>query len=239
MSSVGSNQTYFGQQKETIIADSKMLRVLNPDDLDNLILQSRIAEAKCEEVIWREGIDVDFVGAVGLGFVKMAHPAIKGHAYILDIFGPGQVFGLTSVVTGIDCPKSAVALSNVTFVKIPKRLILQLYEASDQLKHQMVLNLTGRMRQGTELLDMLPNGHADQKIAAVLLVLAKNHAVDTSLGRKIEIPLTRRLIATMAGTTVESAIRVLSRWQKKKTVRTDSRHITILDEPALRELLYD
>ena len=58
MSSVGPNPTYFGQQKETIIAGSKMLRVLDPDDLDNLILQSRIAEAKREEVIWREGCDV-------------------------------------------------------------------------------------------------------------------------------------------------------------------------------------
>ena len=236
---MASNPTKHGSEKETIIAGSEMLRVLRPQDLEDLTLQSRIAGAKREEVIWRYGADVDFVGVIGSGFVKMAHPAVKGHAYILDIFGPGQVFGLTSVVTGIGCLKSAVALTDVTFAKIPKRTIHRLYETCDQLKHQVVLRLSYRMRLGSELLDTLSNGHVNQKIAAVLLVLAKNYAVHDSIGLRIEIPLTRRLISTMAGTTVESAIRIIGQWQKKGIVRTDSKHVTILDEPALTELLYD
>lgn len=226
-------------QKKTIISGSEMLRVLSPDDFDKLMLESRIATAKAKEVIWQQDTDVDFVGVVGYGFVKMAHPAVKGHAYILDIFGPGQLFGLTSVVTGIDCQKSAVALTHTSFVKIPKKLIFEHYKKYQEFKHQVVMGLSYRMRLGSELLDTLSNGHVDQKIAAVLLVLAKNYAVHDPVGLRIELPLTRKLISTMAGTTAESAIRVISHWQKSGILRTDAHHITILDEPALREVFYD
>lgn len=236
---MASNGPEVGHHKESIIASSKMLRVLGAQNLEDLTFHSRIATAKRDDLIWKYGSDVNFVGVLGEGFVKMAHPAIKGHAYILDLFGPGQVFGLTSVVTGVDCPKSAIALNDVTFVKIPKQIIHQLYEACDQFKHQIVLRLSERMRLGSELLDTLSNGHADQKIAAVLLVLFKNYAVDGPVGPQIEIPLTRKLISSMAGTTVESAIRVLSRWQKAGVVRTDDRHVTILDESALIDVMFN
>jgi len=46
-----------------------------------------------------------------------------------------------------------------------------------------------------------------------------------------------RIQSEMAGTTVETTIRVMSRWQKQGVIRTDSRVIKILDEDLLARAL--
>ena len=74
-------------------------------------------------------------------------------------------------------------------------------------------------------------------IAQILFILAGSYGRSTSDGLTIEVPLTRSDISEMAGTTTETTIRVMSRWQKQGLVTTDKHVVTIRDEVALNRLL--
>lgn len=69
----------------------------------------------------------------------------------------------------------------------------------------------------------------DARIAAVLVQLTE--AFGTT------IPLTRREVAQLAGTTVETAIRVTTRWQREGLVRLGRGRIVVLNIASLSHRL--
>ncbi len=80
-------------------------------------------------------------------------------------------------------------------------------------------------------------GRMEQRLAAVLLILMDSYGQPQKLGTRIVVPLTRQDLAEMAGTTVETAIRIMSKMQKEGIVKTDRQMITVLDPASLSELL--
>jgi hypothetical protein len=59
----------------------------------------------------------------------------------------------------------------------------------------------------------------EARLAATLLRLADREGVRTKDGRELPFHLTRQSLADMSGTTVETAIRVVSRWLRDEVVK--------------------
>jgi len=79
----------------------------------------------------------------------------------------------------------------------------------------------------------------ENRIAYVLLTLAERAGQPEAGGFRITIPLSREDIARMAGTTLETAIRILSRWTRAGWIRTErGGYIWIRDLDTLRELAH-
>ena len=55
----------------------------------------------------------------------------------------------------------------------------------------------------------------------------------TTDGVFIPLALSRQEIADMIGTTIETSIRIMSRWGKENVVRTDKNGFTVVDRAAL------
>ena len=86
----------------------------------------------------------------------------------------------------------------------------------------------------------LSSGKVEQRIAAVLLMLGESYGKVGKLGGiRLTVPLTRQDVAEMAGTTVETCIRIMSKWQKAGVVTTDHQVITVRSPDALATTLSD
>lgn len=83
----------------------------------------------------------------------------------------------------------------------------------------------------------MTSGRVDERIAAILFLLAESYGERCPEGTRLQVPLTRQEISEMAGTTVESTIRVLSRWQKEGLVSTDRQYITLRDTHRMSQVL--
>jgi CRP/FNR family transcriptional regulator len=55
-------------------------------------------------------------------------------------------------------------------------------------------------------------------------------------GTFIPLTLSRQEIADMIGTTIETSIRIMSRWGKDNLVRTEKDGFVVLDRPALEAI---
>lgn len=206
---------------------------LSHEDLQTVSEGSFSAYVERGEPIWLAGSDSHFGIAVGTGFIKMTRSSPQGVEIAVELLGPGQVAGLLTAVEGRSYPLSAIAVTNCRYVKIPAPLFLSVYKDSLGLKEQIVRTLGPRLRRAHDMMSRMSTGRVEGRIAAVLLILAGSYGVDVPEGEEIGVPLTRQDLAEMAGTTTETAIRVMSRWQRSGIVSTSQQRITIRDADAL------
>lgn len=185
------------------------------------------------ETIWTVGSEVDFFGLVASGFVKMSRPGPNYQEITTEIMGPGHVFGLLGTLDGTGCPQTARAINDVWYLRIPKSSILPVTESNVVLKDDLLRRTSFRLRASFDVLASLSLGSVPQRVAAILLVLSRSFGHETEEGLALDVPLTRQEIAELAGTTVESTIRVMSEWQKRGWIATHSRHVVIRDLDAV------
>lgn len=221
----------------SILRSSTLLNSLSEEDRQNLVEVCHTAFAERGESIWTNGAEVDFVGLVGTGFVKMVKCTSSGTELTHELMGPGQMFGLLGALEGRGCPLGARAVTHVWYLKIPFREFKPIYERTLALRDHVVRRATLRLRQAQDQLARVSTGTVESRIAGVLTMLAESYGRPTEFGTLIDVPLTRQDIAEMAGTTVESTIRVVSKWQKCGYVSTKSRLLTLLDESAIERLV--
>lgn len=221
----------------SVLRSSTLFNSLGSSEIDELARVSHMAYAERGETIWLHGREVDFYGLAGTGFIKMVRSLETGQEVTTEIIGPGQIFGLLGTIEGTGCPLSARAVCNTWYLKVPKGAFMPIYESSVTLKAHLLRRTTQRFRQTMDLMAKMSTGRVEEKIAVILLLLAQSYGDETSRGVTLQVPLTRQDISEMAGTTVESTIRVMSRWQKEGLIASDHKFVTLLDVQGLEDVL--
>ena len=222
-----------------VIASCSALNPLSDDERDRLADSCFLAYAERGEPVWLAGAPIQFAAVVGTGFVKMTRSTPQGNEVAVELLGPGQCLGLMAVLEGRNYPLNAVAVTDCWYLKVPSRAFLDLYQSNPLLRDTMFRSLAPRLRRAHEMMARMSSDKVDQRIAAVLLLLMDSYGRESDDGLTLSVPLTRQDLSEMAGTTVESAIRVMSRWQKDGSVTTDRQWITVREPAVLESLLSD
>jgi CRP/FNR family transcriptional regulator len=88
-----------------------------------------------------------------------------------------------------------------------------------------------------EVLKSIASGKVEERIAKLLIELGDKIGKETDEGYLvIEAPITRQDIAEMTGTTVETAIRIMSKWKKEGRIEAQRGKIVLKDLDYLEEL---
>ncbi|MCC6686331.1 MAG: Crp/Fnr family transcriptional regulator [Fimbriimonadaceae bacterium] len=222
---------------KAVLESCSVLNALTPEERSTILEQGFMAYADRGEVIWLAGAPSQNLAVVGTGFVKMTRHTPHGTEVALELLGPGQCFGLLVAIEGREYPLSAVAVTKTWYLKIPTRSFLEIYNSSSNLRDHILRTLGPRLRRAQDMMARMSMGRMEQRLAAVLLILMDSYGQPQKLGTRIVVPLTRQDLAEMAGTTVETAIRIMSKMQKEGIVKTDRQMITVLDPASLSELL--
>lgn len=211
-----------------------LLSALRKDDRAALAPLCRLRGYEKGETIFHEGDPAGLIHFLVLGRAKIVKAA-GGRDVILEILGPGEPVGAVAVFERKPFPASAVTLEGSSILSIPEREFFALLEKRPEMLRHLLAGLTYRlMMVNKRLADM--TGSAEYRAARLFLTLGDR--VGTPQGGGVFVPLTlsRQEIADLIGTTLETAIRLMSRWQKDAIVLTDKNGFTIPDVKALREL---
>lgn len=155
---------------------------------------------------------------VVLGRVKVVKSA-PGRDLILGLFGSGEPVGMVAVFEGKPYPATAIALEPSTVIHVPAHDFFSALGPHSGIIRRLIQGLMVRQMELTKRLADL-TGHVDARIARLFLTLADKAGRPEGTGVFIRIALTRQEIADLAATTVETAIRVMSRWGKDGLVET-------------------
>ena len=187
------------------------------------------------EVIFREGDPSDVFFTVASGRVKIVKALPNGREVLLETFGPGDPFGAVAAYDGRPFPASAVAIEPTAALLLPRREFFALLEQHPTLVRGLLSGLTQRLVELTARLGELSGGRVETRLARLLLKLADTSGRAERGGIFIPLALSRQELADMTGTTIESCIRVMSRWAKQEVVRTERDGFIVVDRDALEE----
>jgi CRP/FNR family transcriptional regulator len=223
-------------EMEEAIRRTSMFRRLSQDDRSHLGGVSRLKIYAKGERIFGEGDPSDFFSVVVSGRVKIVKMTPAGKDVILELFGTGDPFGAVAAYEGRPFPASAVALEETVCLLTPRREFFALLEQHPSLVRGLMLGLTQRLVELTNRLTELSGGRVEARVARLFLKLAENMGRPAPEGIAIPMVLSRQELADLTGTTIETCIRIMSRWGKDDIVRTERDGFVLVDKDALEEL---
>ena len=180
-----------------------------------------------EFVLW-EGDGPDWFYMVAEGRVKVLKHSSLGKEFIIAFFGPGEMFGEVAVFENKPYPASVQTVAETKVLGIRRQDFLSFLAHRPEVALRVINVLGGRLRDAQGRLRDIAGERVEQRLARTLLMLS------SKLGPTI--PFTRQEIADMAGTTTETAIRVMSRLKDGGIIRSLRGKTIIIDETKLRLL---
>jgi len=202
------------------LEDSEIFGSLPRSVLDELRPHFKGAQVVKGEYLFFEGDESDRIYLCPKGRIKVVRHSTEGKEVLIEVVPEGRPFALLSGVQRNPLSASAVAMEDCALLSIDRERFLALLEERPELSMSVIQDLASRLREARDRIRSLALERVEQRIARILLTLAE------SLGRRAEgrivldLALTRQDIASMVGTTVESAIRTMSRFQKESILRT-------------------
>jgi CRP-like cAMP-binding protein len=205
-------------------------------EVEALVAAAREDLYRAREYIFMESDPARWLCVVMSGRVKILRHSRAGKDVVLELLGPGEVFGGVAVIERRPYPSAAQALEPTTVLKIPAEAVIATAERHPALVKEMALMIGRRLRAAHDSVKSLSVDPVEARMAAALLRLAERDGARTKAGLALPFHLTRQSLADMTGTTVETAIRVMSRWLKDGLVVDAGGRLVIADGAALGEI---
>jgi CRP/FNR family transcriptional regulator len=185
------------------------------------------------ELIFSEGDPSDAFIVIVDGRVKVFKSTPAGKEIILEIFGAGDPLGAVAVYEGVPFMASAQTIEPSRILRIEKPAFFQLLEQDPQMVRGLLSGLTLRLAELTRRLADLSGARVEVRFARLFLKLCDQIGRTERGGVFVPMPLSRQELADLTGTTIETAIRIMSRWQKEDLVHTEKDGFVVIDRDAL------
>jgi CRP/FNR family transcriptional regulator, nitrogen oxide reductase regulator len=221
------------ENMEDVLRKSTLFRRLGPEDRKRLAAVATVKAFDKGAALFSEGDGSDLLYTVLAGRVKVFKTTPRGTDVILELFGPGDPVGAVAVYESRSYPASAVALEPTTCVVIPRQAFFSLLETYPSMVRGLLVGLTHRLVELTNRLTELSGGRVEGRLARFFLKLAQDIGQSRPEGTFIALTLSRQELADMIGTTIETSIRIMSRWGKDDIVRTEKEGFVVVDRAAL------
>ena len=221
---------------EELLRTTPIFSRLSPADRKTVAEVSRVQEFAKGETIFEQDSPSDAFYAISSGRVKIFKLMPNGKDVILEVFGPGDPLGAVAAYMDFPFPASASALEDTTCVIIPRAAFFRLLEAQPSLVRGLLLGLTFRLVELTNRLAELTGGRIEPRFARLFLKLASEMGRPERGGTYIPLTLSRQELADLTGTTIETCIRIMSRWNKDDVVRTEKDGFVVLERGELEKI---
>ena len=209
---------------------------LSPADRQAIAQVARVHAFARGDMIFEQDSPADAIYAIASGRVKIFKMMPNGKDVILEVFGPGDPLGAVAVYMDRPFPASAAAIEDTTCVIIPRAAFYRLLETQPSLVRGLLLGFTTRLVELTNRLAELTSGRIEPRFARLFLKLASQMGRPERGGTFVPLALSRQELADMTGTTIETCIRIMSRWNKDHVVRTEKDGFVVLDRDELERL---
>jgi CRP/FNR family transcriptional regulator len=215
-----------GEGPEIQLEEAEFFRALPKDRLERIRPLLVMKRFERQTVLFFAGSPADYLWVVQTGEVRLYKSSTDGRLATLETLHPGQAFGAISALGQDEYPASTEAMADGSAWCLPRDLVVKLLREEPQLAVEVLQIVSGRLHQAHERLRSFAHDRAPARLAAALLGAARDG----------EARVTRRALAETAGTTVETAIRVLRRFEQEGLIQGAVGRMAVLDAEELRRM---
>jgi CRP-like cAMP-binding protein len=207
------------------IGGNDVLSKLRASSKQKLVAGATFQELDKDAMICHQNSPAVRFWLVACGEVKLLRYTSKGSTLAIDIVLPGQIFGAVFCERNPVYPSSAATTKRTELFSFARKNLMDELEYNSPVQRMLLSDTCRRLSQAQQMRALWLE-EAPIRIAHLLLYL---HA---KFGRAI--PQTRATLAELAGTSVETAIRLTNILARRGILATRRGQIEILSLPGLR-----
>ena len=170
------------------------------------------------------------------GYVRVVRVTPTGEQVTALHIPPGQLLGIAKAIGRVTYPATAIAATESIALSWPNRLWDVFVSEYDGFASETYKVVGDRMGEIHNRVVEMATQQVEQRIANALLRLTNQTGRKVTDGIEIDFPITRRDLSELTATTLHTASRILSAWEKQGLVRSERKRITVCDPHALVEL---
>ncbi len=190
-----------------------------------------------DEFIFRQGDSAEWFHILKEGTVKCVKSSPEGREVTLKVLLPGDLFCCeASAFTGSSHPGCAQVMENAKVIKISRKVLFEIIQRNPEAAIQIISYLGDRLREVQDSAKAFALDSAEQRLASLLVNLARKAGICEPEGLRLNVRLTRQDFADMAGLTLETTSRILSRFKKEHLLIGTARRLVVSDLAGLKAL---
>jgi CRP-like cAMP-binding protein len=208
---------------------------LPQEEFAALATQCRSDVFKAGENIFYQDDPCERLWLIYKGQIKIIRHDENGREVVPEILSNGEAFGGATIFFTHQ-PATAQALTDVETISFPSSLYADFLLEHPEIALNFIRMLGARL-QTLMVVSMLTGERVERRLAHILIKLAERTGRPDREGTLITIPLSRQDLADMSGTTIETAIRIMSRFRSEGLVKTRrGGYVVLLDCERLRQI---
>jgi CRP/FNR family cyclic AMP-dependent transcriptional regulator len=217
--------------KSSVLRQHPAFRDLDASALDQLCRYAKYTKFKRGAEVFSKGDPGTSLFAVVSGAVRMSTASAEGRVALLNLIGPGEIFGEMAVLDGGTRSTDAIANSNCELLIIDRRDFLPFLRSQPDLAMKFIELLCARLRWTSEHVEQMILNNLPARLAHTIVRLAARNQPETA---SFGIEMTQQRVSEMAGMSRESVNKLLSVWAADKWVRLEHGTLTVLNIEAIR-----
>ena len=209
--------------ENNIRSNRSLSELLTSQEMSKLLEYSTKIEYVKRDRIIKQGSMVTEVALIQSGLVKVTREMRKGKSIILRIAQPGSFVGVSSVVSNDRYDYSVIALEPTTVLLIGIDIFQEFINEKINFSNEFLLRVSNDNLFNINRLCSLLSKQLPGRVADLILYFSN----DIYHSPTFTIPLTRKELAELAGTTKESLIRTLSEFKHDKIIDMNRNYFAI------------
>lgn len=192
-----------------------------------LIQNRKIQHYKEGDQIYRNGNNPAYVYYILEGQVKLFNLNEKGKELITEIVVSGEFFGYEPVMANCEYTQNSMALANSKILRISADEFQSILQGDSSLANGLLKVISSGVLEKEK--DMLSLAYASVKDRIALRLVYLSKKFDSN-----KIQISRKDLASLSGTSMETAVRILSEYKKLGFIDEDEQSIILKDVTAFK-----
>ncbi len=217
---------------QEILASNAMFESLSREERKMIIETGSLVVYEKGETISKQGALCAHANFIANGLCKMYLEGPYQRKLIIALVNKRTFIGLSKLYDTDRNLFSVAALDDCNVLEIPKMTIRHLIEKNKEFAKRMIADIA---RESNDFLAKLYSQNCKQlhgRLSGTLLYMEHEIAKDSF----IDLPVSRRDMADMAGIATESAIRMLSELSHDGIITLEGKAIRVVREDLLQKL---
>jgi len=191
---------------------------------------ARLFRLQSGDALVRRGEALPGLCALAAGSLKLSLSSGPHDERVLALVAAGESFGEAAALCAAPTPFDAVAVTDAEVLAIPVEAIRLLVRRDATFARNLLERLAGEILRLVADIETTMLQRAPQRLASYLCSLAGS---DGSAARRVNLPVSKTVVAAMLGVKKETLSRMLRELSERRLIAVSRREITILDRARL------
>ncbi|MFH5885979.1 Crp/Fnr family transcriptional regulator [Halalkalibaculum sp. DA3122] len=185
------------------------------------------------ESIYRQGDSATMLRVVVAGNVKLVSHTLEGEGVLLDMLQPGDFFGNPMAGSKDIYDETAENQTSACILSIRISDFKEVMNRYPSVAMSVLDIMADRLNESRQRIQHLTTLPVKKRLAHILVTLGNKFGEKHSRGLLIQLPLSRKDLADMAGTSAETTSRIMSQFQEDDLITSGRQWVAINDKPKL------